>query len=126
MRIWKRKPAKPKVEVMEREGIVICFCTPRGGKDEANELARAADDAFVAGGSRFIIDLCDLRHDDLDKLVEVLINIHASCQKRGGRAVLSQISEFCPISLNILKLYAVFDGYASVDEAVASFRPKSE
>jgi anti-anti-sigma regulatory factor len=122
MRIWKRKPAKPKVEVMEREDIVMFFCIPRGGKEEANELAKATDAAFVAGGSRFIIDLCNLRHDDIDKLVGVLINIHMNCQKRGGRAVLSRISKFCHISINILKLYAVFEVYASVDEAVASFR----
>ena len=100
-----------------------CIFTLTGnlvGENDGMPLADAFNEEMEDGASNFIIDLSELKHINSSGL-GVFITLLTKVRKKGGELVLVNPSDFIKNLLLITKLNSIFQTFATIEEAKASF-----
>jgi anti-anti-sigma factor len=89
--------------------------------DATNEIQDLLDKGF----QRFVLDMGAVRETG-SSFLGLLMSITRRIQKYGGEVVLAHLSRAMEEFLETMQMDGYWDVFATVDEAVESFRPKPE
>jgi anti-sigma B factor antagonist len=110
-----------KMKVTERyEAIVIELKGNVLGGPEANEYSDTIKKFLSEGKKNIVIDLGEVKFMNSSGL-GMLISGLTTVNKENGKLKLANVEEKIHSLLVITKLVTIFESYASVDEALASF-----
>jgi anti-sigma B factor antagonist len=111
-----------KIDICRADGIMILECSGRlVFGDETAALRDQVKDLVAAGKKQIVLELGRVTHIDSGGL-GTLVGLYATVRNAGGVIKLANLTQKVRDLLQITKLVAVFEVYASEEEAIEAFR----
>lgn len=111
-----------KIDICRANGIMILECSGRiVFGEETAALREQVKDLVAAGRKQIVLELGSVSHIDSGGL-GTLVGLYTTARNAGGVIKLANLTQKVRDLMQITKLVAVFEVYASEQEAIEAFR----